>query len=76
MVHMPMGYRKNELHISSIIRHGRGRVTSTAFADLLELHASAVMIGQNFMTAEPLLLEAVEMRRVVGKDGTGVGLSS
>jgi pimeloyl-ACP methyl ester carboxylesterase len=76
MVHMPTGYRKNELHISSIIRHGRGRVTSTAFADLLELYASAVMIGQNFMTAEPLLLEAVKIRRVAGKDGTGVGLSS
>jgi hypothetical protein len=76
MVHMPRGYQKNELHISSIIRHGRGRVTSTAFADLLELYASAVMIGQSFTTAEPLLHEAVEMRRAAGKDGAGAGSAS
>jgi hypothetical protein len=76
MIDMPPGYQKNELHISSVIRHGRSRVTSTAFADLLELYASAVMIGQNFTTAEPLLHEAVEMRRAAGKDGAGAGSAS
>jgi hypothetical protein len=71
MTQMPPGYQKNELHISSVIRHGRGRVTSTAFADLLELYGSAVMFSRNFAAAEPFLHEAVEMRRAAGKDGAG-----
>lgn len=76
MARMPPDYQKNELHISSVIGHGRGRVTSTAFADLLELYAVAVMISQNFTTAEPLLLEAAKMRRAAGKDGAGAGSAS
>ena len=76
MARMPPGYQKNELHISSVIRHGRGRVTSTAFADLLELYGSAVMFSRNFATAEPFLHEAVEMRQAAGKDGAGAGSAS
>lgn len=67
MACMPADYQKNELHISSIIGRGRGRVTCTAFADLLELYASAVMLGQGLTAAGQVLNEAVEMRHAARK---------
>jgi hypothetical protein len=61
---MPPEYHEFRLHVESVVGHGRGVVVSTAFANLLEIFATSVMLeGGGYPAAERIYLEATEIRR-------------